>query len=395
MFDTPAVRIGVVGTGFVARHFCLELQHRKPYRLARVLTRRPLASTTEFPFQDALTNSLVELIDHSDIIFECTGDVLHATLTIEAALAAGKPVLTLNPEFHVTTGSWFADQGYLTEAEGDQPGCQASLWEEAVAMGFEPLVLGNMKGFLNRFPVPEEMAFWAEKQGISTTMVTSFTDGTKLQVEQALVGNFFGAGIAKDELIGPETDDLKEASTILGDAARKLGRPIADYVLSRKLPHGVFIVAAHEAEQQDALRYLKMGEGPYYTIIRNNIFVHLEVFRTLDRMVRRREPLLHNTTHPTIGVAAVAKRDLAPGEAIERGCGSFDMRGICVRLAEHKRHLPIGLAEGVRVVRPIQKDQVISLDDIELPASRALDVWQKIEERVLAMPPGQKGARAA
>ena len=111
-------------------------------------------------------------------------------------------------------------------------------------MGFEPLVLGNMKGFLNRFPVPEEMAFWAGKQGISTTMVTSFTDGTKLQVEQALVGNFFGAGIAQDELIGPETDDLKEASTILGDAARQLGRPIADYVLSRKLPHGVF-VAAH------------------------------------------------------------------------------------------------------------------------------------------------------
>lgn len=387
MFDTPAVRIGVVGTGFVARHFCLELQRRKPFRLARVLSRRPLASIADFPFREALTSSLAELIDHSDIVFECTGDVPHATRTIEAALAAGKPVLTLNPEFHVTTGSWFADKGYLTEAEGDQPGCQASLFEEAVAMGFEPLVLGNMKGFLNRFPSPEEMAFWAGKQGISTTMVTSFTDGTKLQVEQALVANFFGATIARDELMGPETDDLREAATLLGDAARQAGRPIADYVLSRKLPHGVFIVAAHDGRQQDALRYLKMGEGPYYTIIRNNIFVHLEVFRTLERMTRGDRPLLHNTSKPTIGVAAVAKRDLMPGEAIARGCGSFDMRGICVRLAEHERHLPIGLAEGVRVVRSIQKDQVISLDDVELPPSRALDIWRKIEDRVLHAPP--------
>ena len=34
-------------------------------------------------------------------------------------------------------------------------------------------------------------------------------------------------------------------------------------------------------------------------------------------------------------------------------------------------------------------------DDVELPASRALDIWQKIEERVLGRPPGRKDARAA
>ena len=144
MQDSHVVRIGVIGTGFVSRHFTMELAHRKEYALSRVLTRRPVDSCGDFPFRDALTNSLNELIDNSDIIFECTGDVLHATETVEAALASGKPVLTLNPEFHVTTGSYFVDKGFLTEADGDQPGCQASLFEEAAAMGFEPIVLGGM-----------------------------------------------------------------------------------------------------------------------------------------------------------------------------------------------------------------------------------------------------------
>ena len=378
MLTADSPRIGIIGTGFVARHFLMELAHHKDFRLGRILSRRPLDTISDIPQSEALTSSLNALIDESDLIFECTGDVLHATQTIDAIFRAGKPVVTLNPEFHVTTGSWFVGKGMLTEADGDQPGSLARLWEETVAMGFEPIVLGNMKGFLNRWPSREEMAYWSEKQGISLPMVTSFTDGTKLQVEQALVGNYFGAGIAQDELIGPEIDDLNEAAKILGDAATKAGRPITDYVLSRKLPHGVFIIARHKEEQVDALRYLKMGDGPYYTLIRNNIFVHLEVMRTIERLVTTGVPLLHNSSKPEIGVAAVAKRDLQPGKRIERGCGSFDMRGICVRIDEHLNHLPIGLAEKVHVKRRIDKDAIITFDDIEVPESMALSVWREI-----------------
>ena len=382
----PLVRIGVVGTGFVARHFCLELAHRKGYRLGKVLTRRSLDACGEWPFKDALTNSLNELIDGCDIVFECTGDVRHATETVEAAVAAGRPVMTLNPEFHVTTGSHFVGKGFVTEADGDQPGCQASLLEECMAMGFEPLVLGNIKGFLNRHPNPDEMAFWAKKQGISLAMVTSFTDGTKLQVEQALVGNYFGFDIAQDELAGPECDDIKETGNILGAIAERHGRPIADYVLSRKLPHGVFVVGRHKGEQQAALTYLKMGEGPYYTVLRPNIFVHLEPFKTLERIVGQKTPLLHNSAKPHIGVAAVAKRDLKPGERVERGAGSFELRGICVRLADHPGHLPICLADDVVLKRSVQKDAILSLDDVDLPATRALEIWRQVEGTALAKP---------
>jgi predicted homoserine dehydrogenase-like protein len=375
--DRP-VRVGVIGTGFVASHFVRELLHRPAWRLAAVLTRRPLDSGSGFPAGEQLTDSLDRLVTESDVVVECTGDVLWATETVGAALAAGRPVVTLNPEFHVTTGSLFVGHGLLTEAEGDQPGCEAALWEEALALGFEPLVLGNMKGFLNRDPTPDEMRHWSERQGISLPMVTSFTDGTKLQFEQALVGNHFGADIAREELLGPATDDLAEAARLLGDAAMALGRPITDYVLSRKLPHGVFVVARHKEEQWAALRYLKLGDGPYYALVKNNIFVHLELFKTLDRVVRERRPLLDNTSRPRLSVAAVAKRALPTGTQIERGCGSFDLRGVCVRIADRPDHLPIGLAERVVVRRALEPGQLLTLADVELPASRALEAWQAI-----------------
>ncbi|MGH7004672.1 MAG: NAD(P)-dependent oxidoreductase, partial [Alphaproteobacteria bacterium] len=344
--------------------------------------RRPLDSVRGFP-REALTDSMDALIESTDIVFECTGDVVHATRQIGAALAAGRPVVTRNPEFHVTTGAYFVGRGRLTEAEGDQPGCIARLVEEAVELGFEPLVLGNIKGFLNLNPTLEEMEYWAARQGISLPMVTSFTDGTKLQVEQCLVGNFFDADIAREELLGPETDDLRTAGQLLGEAATAAGRPIADYVLSRKLPHGVFVVARHQPGQREALTYLKLGDGPFYTLLRPNIFVHLEVFKTLERVARNDPALLHNTAKPRLSVAAVAKRALRPGEAIARGCGSFELRGICVRMADRPDHLPIGLADDIRIRRRVEPGQVLTFDDVDMNESDACSIWCEVRAAAL------------
>ncbi len=60
------------------------------------------------------------------MVFECTGDAFYAARTIPRVLDAGKPVVTLNAEFHATIGSHFVGQGLLTEAEGDQPAMSSS-----------------------------------------------------------------------------------------------------------------------------------------------------------------------------------------------------------------------------------------------------------------------------
>ena len=379
------MKIGIIGTGFVSRHFVHELARRSNYELSKVLTRRPLNSCTEYPRQDALTTSLDQLIEASDVVFECTGDVPYAASTIGPVLAAELPVVTLNAEFHASIGSHFVEQGLLTEAEGDQPGCLAALHEEAVAMGFSPLVYGNMKAFLNRNPPPEDMKLWAEKQAYSVPMVTSFTDGSKVQIEQCLVANGLGAGIAKEDLIGLKTGDLNHAAQELGKAADNIGFPISDYILDRSLQHGVFIVARHDDAQNLPLRNFKLGDGPYYLLIKDYCLVHLEVFKTIDRVVSQRTPLLNNSSMPRVSVAAVAKRDLAPGEVIERGLGSFDLRGVCVNIASRPDHLPICLANDLRIRRPIEAGQALTAADVEMLQTDAFKIWKTIESQTLAL----------
>ena len=373
------VNVGVIGTGFIARNFMLELERRRDYRLAAVLTRRPLDSLGDLPGHDRLTNEVDRLIERSDIVFECTGDVAWAMHTVPRALDAGRPVLTMNTEFHVTVGSAFADRGLLTEAEGDQPGSLAALHEEVVTMGFAPLVYANMKGFLNTNPTLDEMRYWGAKQNYSLSLVTSATDGTKMQFEQCIVGNFLGADIVRDGLLGSVTDDIEAATQELGEAATAHGRPIVDYVLSGKMPHGVFIVARHHADQATALVNYKMGAGPFYRLLRPAVLVHLEAFKTLERLRAGGGVLLNNSRRPRLSVAAVAKRDLPAGTVIKDGIGSFDVRGICVRIADHPDHVPIGLVRDAHVRRPVPAGALVQLDDLDLPHEALLATWRDIK----------------
>jgi predicted homoserine dehydrogenase-like protein len=289
----------------------------------------------------------------------------------------------MNSEFHVTTGSYFMDQGLLTEAAGDQPGTLAALKEDVVQMGFKPLVYGNIKRFLNRNPEREEMKFWAKKQGISLPQVTAFTDGTKVQIEQALVANGLDGTIAVNGLIGIESQDVHAGARTLADGARRLGQPFSDYVLSTNAPAGVFIAAEHSENQREYLQYLKMGDGPYYILQRNYHLCHLEIAKTIRRVFRGEGALLTNSRHPKISVCAIAKTACKPGEEIERGIGSFKVRGETIRIVDAPEHVPIGLMDGAVVCRDVQEGEMLTFDDVELPNTQALQIWRKILSRVM------------
>jgi predicted homoserine dehydrogenase-like protein len=171
----------------------------------------------------------------------------------------------------------------------------------------------------------------------------------------------------------------------MAEVAKRLGRPIADYVLSPGAPHGVFLVAEHDAAQAAALEYYKLGKGPYYVILRHNIFVHLEVPRTIRRLVERGEILMDNSASPTVSVVPLAKRALAAGTYVENGIGSFDFRGICVRIADAPGALPIGLFQRAVLRRAVEPGQLLTFDDVELEDgdSLALRAWRATERRAL------------
>ena len=372
-------KVGISGTGFIARGTAAALT-AAGFEVASVLTRRPPSEVENFPQPDALTNDLEKFVSACELVVECSGDAVHATDVVDAAMQNGRPVVTMNCEFQVTSGSAFVERGLLTEAEGDQPGCLAMLRREIVSMGFEPLVYGNVKGFLNRTPEPDEMKYWSGRQGISTAQTTSFTDGTKLQIEQTLVANSFGAGIIQPGLLGPENGDLMAGGRILAAEALKLGRPISDYVLCPGIP-GVFITATHEEFQKPFLSYLKLGDGPFYTLIKGYHLCHLEIPRTVRGVVESNDVLMNNSANPKTSVNTIAKRDLAAGHLVDQGIGSFDVRGEAIEIAADPDHVPIGLMKNARLTHSVEAGEALTLADVELPDSLAVRLWKGIADK--------------
>jgi predicted homoserine dehydrogenase-like protein len=381
--DHRPTRVGILGTGFIAAGLLRLVSRSEGFTASRVLTRRPEGSVRGID-TELLTGSINELVDASDIVVECSGDVVHATNVVSAALEAGRKVITLNSELQVTVGSYFCERGLITEAEGDQPGSTAALAEEAVSMGFRPLVYGNIKGFLNHTPTRDEMEHWSKRNGVSIVQVTSFTDGTKLQLEQALVANGLGAGVARRGLIGPQDEALDISAGTLARAAKNMGCAISDYVLNRTLPPGVFVVAEHPFENPEVLRYLKMGDGPFYTLMKPYHLCHLEMMKTIRRVARGEGVLLNNSSMPTVNVATIAKRDLSRGTLISQAVGGFTVRGEAVSFAEAPHAVPIGILDRARVIRPVEKEQILTWDDVEIPESLALTAAKSIYGQVLA-----------
>ena len=376
-------RVGIVGTGFIAAGLQGMVSSSDGFALSRVLTRRPAGTVGNFD-PKVLTSSIDELVDASDTVVECSGDVVHATNVVHATLEAGKKMVTLNSELQVTVGSYFCERGLLTEAEGDQPGSLAALAAEAAGMGFRPLVYGNMKGFLNHTPTPDEMDYWSKRNGISLVQVTSFTDGTKLQLEQALIANGLGARVARRGLMGPRDQELDVSASDLATVAKRMGCAISDYVLNGKLPPGVFVVAEHPFERPEVLRYLKLGDGPFYTLVKPYHLCHLEMMKTIRDVAKGGGPLLNNSSMPTVNVAAVAKSDLADGTLIPQAVGGFTVRGEAVSFAEEPSAVPIGILDQARIVRRVEKEQVLGWDDVEIPESLALTAARSIRTDVLA-----------
>ena len=374
-------QIGIVGSGFIATGLRHLIEASPDFTVAKILTRRPLNSINDFP-QGVLTNSLNELIDHSDIVVECSGDVIHATETVLAATNAKKKVVTMNSEFHVTTGSYFVRRGdYVTDADGDQPGCIARLRQEIIGMGFEPLAYINIKGFLNLNPERKDMEYWSKLQNLSLDQTVSFTDGTKLQVEQAFVANGLGATIPANGMLGATIENLHDTDYLV-EIAMELGRPVSDFVLCKGAPPGVLIIAksklADSLGDYTPIKPLRTKKGLGYVLLRPYHLTHLEILNTIRKVLKGDEMLLNNSAHPELTVVALAKHKMSCGDVIERGAGGFDVRGVAVKIDNNKDAVPICLLQNTKLIRDIEPGQIVRFDDVEMADTQALHFYKNI-----------------
>lgn len=374
-------RIGLVGTGFIGSGLARLIKSSPDFEVSNVLTRRDSADINGFD-AGVVTNSINQLVDNADIVFESSGDVVHATEVVLAATNAQKKVITINSEFHVTTGSFFTRRGdFVTDADGDQPGCLARLNQDVVGMGFKPMAYVNIKGFINHNPEQKEMEYWSTLQKLSLEQTVSFTDGTKLQVEQAFVANALNATIAPGGMTGARVESLNDMDYLVR-LAEAAGEPISDFALCKGAPPGVLIVA--KSDEADYLgdytpvKPLRTKDGLAYILLRPYHLCHFEGLNTARKVIRGESMLINNSAKPRLTVVAIAKRKIAQNEIIERGAGGFDVRGIAVHMKEYKNAVPICLLTHAKVIREIAPDQVVSFDDVIIDESKALEIYRQI-----------------
>jgi predicted homoserine dehydrogenase-like protein len=209
-------------------------------------------------------------------------------------------------------------------------------------------------------------------------MVTSFADGTKISFEQAIVANATGMQVAQRGMFGPTVP----AGTPIHEAAKEFplsalmdGPGIVDYVVGAEPAPGVFVLGTHDHPvQQHYLNLYKLGEGPLYCFYTPFHLCHFEVPNTVARAVLFEDATITPMDAPLVDVVTAAKVDLKAGQVLD-GMGHYLTYGLCENsdIVHNQNLLPIGLAEGSTVKRDIPKDQVLTVDDVNIPEGRLCD----------------------
>jgi len=309
------------------------------------------------------------------VIVEATGALDYGTRTILAVLDSGRHVVSFNAECDALLGWLFHERAraagvIYTIADGDQPGVLFRLKQEVEAMGFEPTVYLNCKRHLDVHQNPETGAGYAARDTTSAHMTTSFGDGTKMQVEQAVVANATGTVPDKRGMHGIESTVASAAV----DIPRVLSGPgRVDFTLMGDFGSGVGIVARHPNHDlhQQAMGFYKMGPGPDYFFFRPYHLVHLEIPLTIAELLLDNEPLITIDQPHLAEVIAIAKKDLTKGEKLD--CiGGFSAYGHIDTAAGAEGHLPVGLVEYATMTAPVNQDAPIPLASVDLDRSKTV-----------------------
>ena len=119
-----------------------------------------------------------------------------------------------------------------TSCDGDQHGVIKRLIDSLRHWGFELILGGNIKGFLDRYSNPTKIVPEAAKRNLDPRMCTAYTDGTKLNIEMALLANALGMRADKPGMHGPRAGDVNEVLDLFDfDRFRSQSVPVVDYVL--------------------------------------------------------------------------------------------------------------------------------------------------------------------
>lgn len=347
---------------------------------------------------------------HIDIIIDATGNPAIGIAHVLACCEHGKHIVMVNVEADALAGPLLkkrADEAGIVYslAYGDQPALICEMVDWARAAGFSVVAAGKGTKYLSSYHSSTPDTVWhhygltaedAAKGGMNAQMFNSFLDGTKSAIEMASVANATGLSaptglrfpaVGVDDLsriLIPKADggilDTRGQVEVISSLERDT-RPVF-----RDLRWGVYVTFAADSEYV-ARCFREYGlvtdpSGQYSAMYKPYHLIGLELGITVASIGVRGEstgaPICWNGD-----VVATAKRDLAAGEVLD-GEGGFTVYGKLFPAQESIAlgGLPLGLAHGVKLLKPVKAGQAVSWSDVAFDANSTAVKFRREMEQV-------------
>lgn len=398
------VKVALVGAGYMGRGIALQIITAMPgIRLVAISNRHVEKARTSYSdagIEDAVSVSSAAELDRAiaagryavtddpnilcqagqvEAVIESTGEIEFGCGVAMEAIRNGKHIILMNAEVDASVGPILkvhADRAGVvyTYSDGDEPGVAMNLYRFVDSMGYKPVLMGQIKGFLNRYRNPDTQKEFAEKHQQKAAMVASFADGSKLAIESAIMGNGTGLVPGARGMRGETCAHVKDLLQKYKPEDFAKGGQV-DFVLGAEPHTGAFVMTYNDHPiKRKYMSYFKFGEGPLYMFYTPYHLPHMQLPHTVARAVLFKDPTLAPIGAPVCDTVSVAKRDLNAGERLD-GMGGFTCYGLVDSYENCRRSddLPIALSVDCVLKRDIAKDQPISYRDVILPAGRLCD----------------------
>jgi predicted homoserine dehydrogenase-like protein len=350
--------------------------------------------------------------DDVEVIIDATGSPSAGVAHALAAIDNGKHIVMVNVEADVLAGPALAARAraagtVYSMAYGDQPALVAEMVDWARAAGFSVQAAGKGTKYLPAYHASTPDDVWghygltpeaAQAAGMNSQMFNSFLDGTKSAIEMAAIANACGLNVPANGLGFPPcgVDDLchvlrprelggqleSRGMVEVVSSLERDGRPVF-----RDLRWGVYVVL--EAPNDYVAACLRQyglpvdSTGRHAAMYKPFHLIGLELGISVLSAALRGEPTGQARAFRGDAVA-VAKRDLSTGERLD-GEGGYTVWGrlMPAQASVAAGALPIGLAHGVSLLRPVKAGAVLTYADVEtLPDSQALQLRRETEAMV-------------
>jgi len=400
------IRVGLIGAGAMGLGIVHQIAKTPGMKLAFIADLNGVATETaqkvygqSVPLFTHPDCALDESNLHFDVLVEASSSIYSAARYCLRAIERKAHVVLMNAEVDLAFMPYLQEQArqqgvVITSDAGDQHGVLMRMIEEIQMWGFQITQAGNIKGFLDRYAKAAQKMEVAKALNLDLTQCIAYTDGTKLNIEMALIANAVGLTPFRPGMEGPKAERVEEALTLFDfDAYQNQGR--IDYVLGAEPGGGVYVIGRCDEEfQKEYLKYYNVKDrSPYYLFYRPYHLCHLETPRAIAlASLWGKAVLAPQYSHPRLtDVYAYAKRDLEPGDVIMHGIGDDLLYGLVheSKEADQANRLPIYLLTTEQLTtrpclqRSVKKDQPLTWDDVVLKDEKLLSLY-KTQQNLLA-----------